>query len=570
MGLSPKNLKTFKKYWEEEVIKRKKRWPSRFKSYTERHLSHEEIRSNTFTLYVDERLFWHIKESHECCQNPLLTLDGNGFSEHRLKDALISLGADLSNFSMTITEKEENGQRDTHADISLGRVTISIDKTSYGSKIYNRYKINPCLQLAKSRFTLDESEFVHVNFATLLMEMAADYELRGEEFIYYSKRLRLFKMDAAIVDGITFDLPDEEKLAERLKNYAQKEYTERRMLKEVARPWLQATKKYITLMNENNKDKMWNFQGYIVNDQIQQLARKDLRPMLRDIVGECRVFADSEGTIFIEYGDSNCRFAIYYFYNLTVTLQPIKKYPFLTIRFHGICNETIVGYIEQSLRFEHSLIQFLEKTRIMYSKITGKGLRKERPGATKTLVARGSAIIGHSNKQLGRIIVPEGTTLIDDGVFQSYGILTDISLPDSVAYIGKEAFAGCSTLKEILLPSHLMMMREEAFCNCSNLREIMLPPRLAIIEEKAFYKCYRLRKVTIPESVVAIRHKAFKYCESLEELHFLSKKPGLMNIDEDAFDDYIYEDVDVFVPKDELVLYMQYPFFQKMKRLLVE
>ena len=115
-----------------------------------------------------------------------------------------------------------------------------------------------------------------------------------------------------------------------------------------------------------------------------------------------------------------------------------------------------------------------------------------------------------------------------------------------------------------------MMMREEAFCNCSNLREIMLPPRLAIIEEKAFYKCYRLRKVTIPESVVAIRHKAFKYCESLEELHFLSKKPGLMNIDEDAFDDYIYEDVDVFVPKDELVLYMQYPFFQKMKRLLVE
>ena len=400
--------------------------------------------------------------------------------------------------------------------------------------------------------------------------MAADYELRGEEFIYYSKRLRLFKMDATIVDGITFDLPDEEKLAERLKNYAQKEYTERRMLKEVARPWLQATKKYITLMNENNKEKMWNFQGYIVNDQIQQLARKDLRSMLRDVVGECQVFADSEGTIFIEYGDSNCRFAIYYFYNLTVTLQPIKKYPFLTIRFHGICNETIVGYIGQSLRFEHSLIQFLEKARIMYSKITGKGLRKDRPGATQIMVARGSTIIGHSNKQFGRIIVPEGTTLIDDGVFQSLGILTDISLPDSVAYIGKEAFAGCSTLKEILLPSHLMMMREEAFCNCSNLREIMLPPRLAIIEEKAFYKCYRLRKVTIPESVVAIRHEAFKYCESLEELHFLSKKPGLMNIDEDAFDDYIYEDVDVFVPKDELVLYMQYPFFQKMKRLLVE
>ena len=43
-----------------------------------------------------------------------------------------------------------------------------------------------------------------------------------------------------------------------------------------------------------------------------------------------------------------------------------------------------------------------------------------------------------------------------------------------------------------------------------------------------------------------------------------------MKIDRDAFDDYIYENVDVFVPKDEYVLYMQYPVFKKMKRLLVE
>ena len=519
---------------------------------------------------INERLIKQIKVSHECYKNPLLTLDGNGFSEHRLRDALISLGADLSTFSMTITEKEKNGQRDTHADISLGRVTLRIDKTSYGCKIYNRYKINPCLQLAKNRFTFEENEFVHVNIATLLMEMAADYELRGDEFIYHSKRLKLFKMDAVIADDITFDLPDEEKLTERLKNYAQKKYSESRMLKEVARPWLQATKKYITLMNENNKDKMWSFQGYIVNERIQRLTRKDLRPMVREIVGECLVFADNLGTIFIEYGDSNYRFATStYDYN-NVTLQPIKKYPFLTIRFRGICNETIVGYIEQSLRFEHSLIQFLEKARMMYSEITGKGLRKDRPGATQIMVARGNAIIGHSNKQLGSIIVPEGTTLIDDGVFQDLSVLTDISLPDSVAYIGKEAFAGCSTLKEIRLPNQLMMMRVEGFSGCSNLREIVLPPRLAIIEEKAFSNCYRLKKVTFPESVVAIRHEAFKYCESLEELHFLSKKPGLMKIDRDAFDDYIYENADVFVPKDEYVLYMQYPFFKKMKRLLVE
>ena len=215
------NMETFKKYWEEEVAKRKKRWPSRFKSYTQQHLSHEEIRSRTFTLDINERLIKQIKASHECYKNPLLTLDGDGFSEHRLRDALISLGADLSTFSMTITEKEKNGQRDTHADISLGRVTLRIDKTSYVH--LNKYQIIPCLQLAigssfwqlvNSSFTLGENEFVHVNIATLLMEMAADYELRGDEFIYHSKRLKLFKMDAVIADDITFDLPDEEKLTE--------------------------------------------------------------------------------------------------------------------------------------------------------------------------------------------------------------------------------------------------------------------------------------------------------------------------------------------------------------------
>ena len=62
-----------------------------------------------------------------------------------------------------------------------------------------------------------ETDFYTLNVATLLMEMAAEWELRQEEFNYYAKQLRIRTMEAAISDSIDFELWDDKKIQKKLK-----------------------------------------------------------------------------------------------------------------------------------------------------------------------------------------------------------------------------------------------------------------------------------------------------------------------------------------------------------------
>jgi len=56
---------------------------------------------------------------------------------------------------------------------------------------FGYYELNPCEQLTKSAMLLQETDFYTLNVATLLMEAAAEWELRQEELNYYAKKLRI-------------------------------------------------------------------------------------------------------------------------------------------------------------------------------------------------------------------------------------------------------------------------------------------------------------------------------------------------------------------------------------------
>ena len=63
---------------------------------------------------------------------------------------------------------------------------------------------------------LQDTDFHTLNTATLLMEAAAEWELRQEELNYHAKKLKIRTMEAVTFDTIEFELWDEEEKKKQL------------------------------------------------------------------------------------------------------------------------------------------------------------------------------------------------------------------------------------------------------------------------------------------------------------------------------------------------------------------
>lgn len=129
-----------------------------------------------------------------------------------------------------------------------------------------------------------ETDFYTLNVATLLMEMAAEWELRQEEFNYYAKQLKIRTMEAAISDSIEFELWDDKKLQKKLKEYAVKEYSLDQVLGQVLSPWKKAVGDFMKAVTERDiKDnsQVLNARNCFYNLEFaQRFVNERLRPYL--------------------------------------------------------------------------------------------------------------------------------------------------------------------------------------------------------------------------------------------------------------------------------------------------
>ena len=80
--------------------------------------------------------------------------------------------------------------------------------------------------------------------------------------------------------------------------------------------------------------------------------------------------------------------------------------------------------------------------------------------------------IEQHNKSAKNLVIPTGTTNIDDGAFRNYVELGGVVIPDGVREIGICAFAGCKNLKTITFPKSIKLIWAGAFDDVNNLREI--------------------------------------------------------------------------------------------------
>ena len=300
-------MTTFNEYWKEKAQKRRKSWAAKAKRFAERHMQLAEIRSEVVYSHMDRREVLSLLDEHRTVQNPIAQWDPNlhfSFSEQGLREAMKAEGADVSSLTMTVSKKTIVGQqpheiaygsmldlasnrRDLYkkytdletCTINYREVAMVIYRYTYLRQPFALYEFLPCKQLSFSNLRLEETSFSTLNIATLLMEMAAEYELRDEELNYHAKKLRIRTMDAALTDDISFELWDDKKLEKKVAEYVSKDYPVEKMLELVLRPWKQAITKFFHAITEQEiQNATEKFNVYSLRSNFPHYTQNVLQP----------------------------------------------------------------------------------------------------------------------------------------------------------------------------------------------------------------------------------------------------------------------------------------------------
>ena len=334
---------SFNDYWKEKSAKRKQSWVAKAKRFAQKHMQLEEIRNES--VYEKKRIdeVRSLLDEHRIVQNPIARWDSNmhfSFSEQGLSEAMQAEGADVSSLTMTISRKNIVGQqpheiaygdmldvagnrRDLYekftdletCTINYREVTMVIYRYTYLQQPFAMYELVPCKQLSISDLRLEETGFSTLNIATLLMEMAAEWELRQEELNYYAKKLKLRTMEAATIDSIEFELWDEKKLQKKIQEYITKDYNIDKIIEQVSRPWKSAVKKYIDAALERSlRDQTETLEKFSVRHSCSdRFVEESLRPYLESVgLQEVELVVLGKTNVILKYQGANSRLSAHF------------------------------------------------------------------------------------------------------------------------------------------------------------------------------------------------------------------------------------------------------------------
>ncbi|MBQ8140625.1 MAG: leucine-rich repeat domain-containing protein [Clostridia bacterium] len=126
-------------------------------------------------------------------------------------------------------------------------------------------------------------------------------------------------------------------------------------------------------------------------------------------------------------------------------------------------------------------------------------------------------IYGYSGDEL--LIIPEGTTYVDDGGYSGNTIIKCAVIPEGVTDIGVEAFFDSFSLTKVYLPSTLKSIYFGAF-SYTGITGIDIPEGVADIGSEAFFGCSSLVSINIPDSITYIGYEALNDCTKLKYVTF--------------------------------------------------
>ena len=320
-------MKDFFKYWDKKAQKRRKSWEGKLARKLGSHSEIEEIREDVFKPF--NRIpnfdgFCELRASHYTMQNPLAEWKGGTFrfSENKLRDALRQQGGKLDLFNVTIEhsvcEKKHYTDLDT-VTCTYGAATMIIKRFSTKGVPFGYYEITPCTRFDDNcPMQMEETGFYTLDIATLLMEMDAECNLREEEFLYYTKGLRLARIEGSVAKDIEFKLWDDTIIFEKVKSLVNRynyRYVVDPVLASAMKPWMKAVREFMEKITTADKDQeklvfsafVRNKWGSIVTSP-EDYVKTVFRPYL-DTQGlqEAKVYVHELGKVLIVIEYQGCK-----------------------------------------------------------------------------------------------------------------------------------------------------------------------------------------------------------------------------------------------------------------------
>lgn len=313
--------KDFKTFWDKKAKKRRKSWESKLQRRIANHSDIESIRKDVFKPFNEIPAFSYATymSEHRTLKNPFVEWKKNAisFSEQGLRDALQQNGADLSEYKFT--DEHESVKDGFYTDVETFTLTLrsalmTIKRFSTKGVPFGYYEITPTEQYAKGfPMRMEETGFYTLNIATLLMDMAAECDLREEEFMYYVKGLRIAGIHGAVAEDIEFKLWDEEQIPAKIKGIINRSqyHSEHTVIKSALNPWMKAIEQFMINITHADEDKNgmlftafnrndWTGEIYSVKDYVDNvflpyLASQNMSDVTIDIINRYCIFIQYKG-----------------------------------------------------------------------------------------------------------------------------------------------------------------------------------------------------------------------------------------------------------------------------------
>lgn len=410
---------SFNEYWKAKSDRRRKAWVAKNKQFAGNHTRLDTIRRKVFQDMDERKLETYLKP-HYTEKNPIVCWNNGkfSFSEASLREALISEGADMTCFKMEKSKrpiygksevKEEMARRDSSGLfprflsysldcwleeiyelssevesvlLTYKDVTMMINRYSKSNVPFGYYEVIPCHHLAFSALKLQETTFHTLNIATLLMEMAAEWELRNEELNYHAKKLKLRALEAVVCDRIDFELWDDKKIETKVKEYFKKDYSLKEMYQAILRPWIKGVERFMEAITTRDiSDGALEFHYH--SQGFEDFVELKLRPYLKSQnLGDFRMFisAFDNHQVIIEYQgwrvSMRCRdYTVVDFYpNVFDPKYIMQSYcdDRLHVHFCKLTISAVVEYLRRMPAINERIDRVVEQIKMKYNELKNK------------------------------------------------------------------------------------------------------------------------------------------------------------------------------------------------------
>lgn len=175
----------------------------------------------------------------------------------------------------------------------------------------------------------------------------------------------------------------------------------------------------------------------------------------------------------------------------------------------------------------------------------------------------------------GRIVIPQlvphkgktytVTELDEQLMFQGIKVY-EITIPGTVHTVPHAAFANCH-IEKVTMKEGIKEIAAEAFAGTWALTRVEVPDSVERINPEAFKFCPVLGSVTLGKGLRKIDESAFAKTQHIVAVTCKAITPPIV-MDTNAFDDLVYQNAELCVPRESIERYRQHSYWGKFRKIV--